>query len=138
MAKYTLLDFTFSDGTFIPAGTVISVPFDDVQLDPQTYEDPLRFDGFRFVKMKERAVLEGYPDKNFDVVSINSEFVAFGQGKHACPGRYFASAEIKLILAHIVNTYDVKLVDDARPPDLYYTNTIRPSSTAKLYFRKRQ
>jgi len=138
MGRYTLVDFTFSDGTFIPAGTVISVPSDGVQLDPQTYEDPLTFDGFRFIKMKERAALQGYPDKNYDVVTVNSEFVAFGQGRHACPGRYFASAEMKLVLAHIVSTYDVKLMDDVRPPDSYYINGIQPNPTAKVYFRKRQ
>jgi cytochrome P450 len=138
MARYALLDFTFSDGTFIPAGTVISVHSDHVQLDPQTYEDPLKFDGFRFIKMKERAVLQGYPDKKFDMATTSSEFVAFGQGRHACPGRFFASAEIKLVLAHIVTTYDVKLVDGVRPPDLYVMNGIQPNPTAKLYFRKRQ
>jgi hypothetical protein len=138
MGRYTLLDFTFLDGTFIPAGTVISVHSDGVHLDPQTYEDPLRFDGFRFIKMKERAVLQDYPDKNFEVVTINSGFVAFGQGKHACPGRFFASAEMKLMFAHIVTTYDVKLVDGVRPPDSYYMNGIQPNPTGKVYFRKRQ
>jgi cytochrome P450 len=138
MARSALIDFTFSDGTFIPAGTVVSVCSDSVQLDPQTYEDPLRFDGFRFVKMKERAVLQGYPDKKFDMATANSETVSFGQGRHACPGRFFASTEIKLMLAHIVITYDVKLVDGVRPPDSYYMNGIQPNPTAKVYFRKRQ
>jgi cytochrome P450 len=137
MNRYVVDDFTFSDGTSLPAGTVLGVSSESVHRDPRVYEDPERFDGFRFVKMKEHAVLEGHPDKNFDVVATSAGFVAFGQGRHACPGRYFASAEIKLILAHIVTTYDVKLVED-RPADLSLMGSLQPNPATKVYFRRRQ
>lgn len=137
MGRYAVVDFTFSDGTFIPAGTVVGVSSNNIQRDPRVYEDPDTFDGFRFVKMKERAALEGHPDKNFDMVTTNADFVAFSQGRHACPGRYFASAEIKLIFAHIVTTYDVKLEEGARL-DLFMMNAIMPNPDSKVYFRKRQ
>ena len=138
MGRYAIVDYTFSDGTFIPAGTVLSVSSSSVHLDPQTYEDPLKFDGFRFIKMKDRAAVEGHPDRKFDMVTINSDSVAFGQGRHACPGRFFASTELKILLAYIVKTYDVKLVDDARPPNLSRMNGILPHPAAKVYFRKRR
>jgi len=138
MGRYALVDYTLSDGTFIPAGTVLSVSSSSVHHDPRIFEDPLRFDGFRFIKMRERAVRDGYPDRKFNVVTINSDFVAFGQGRHACPGRFFASAELKILLAYIVKTYDVKLVDDARPPNVYRLNAILPNPAAEVYFRRRQ
>ena len=138
MGRYAVVDFTFSDGTSLPAGTVLGVSSSSVHRDPRIYEDPQSFDGFRFIKMKERAALEGYPDKNFDMITTNADFVAFGQGRHTCPGRYFASAEIKIILAHIVMTYDVRLVEDARPPDLFVMNGVLPNPAAKVYFRRRQ
>ena len=137
MDRYALVDYTFSDVTFIPAGTVLAVSTGSVHLDPQTYEDPLRFDGFRFLKMKERAALDD-PDKKFDVATVNSDFVAFGQGRHACPGRFFASTELKILLAYIVKTYDLKLVDGARPPNIYRMNAIVPNPAAELYFRRRE
>ena len=138
MSRYAVVDYTFSDGTFIPAGTTLAVSTSSVHLDPRTFEEPLKFDGFRFIKMKERAAVDGHPDRKFDMVTINSDFVAFGQGRHACPGRFFASTELKILLAHIVATYDVKLVDNARPLNLSRMNGIVPNPAAKVYFRKRQ
>lgn len=35
-----------------------------------------------------------------------------GHGRHACPGRFFASAELKVVLVHILREYDIKLCDD--------------------------
>ena len=133
MGRSAVVDYTFSDGTTLPAGTLLGVSSFSVHRDPRIYKDPQTFDGLRFVKMKEHA-----PDKIFDMVTTNSDFVAFGQGRHACPGRFFASTEIKIILAHIITTYDVKLVEDARPPDMFLMNSILPNPYSKIYFRKRQ
>ena len=139
MKRSVLEDYTFSDGTTVPAGTIIGISTASVHFDPAVYEDPLKFDGFRFIKMKDRAVLDGYPDKNYDAVTVNSESVAFGQGKHACPGRFFASAEIKLLLAHIIVTYDLKLENGSgRPPNFVGGNANTPDPTARISFRKRQ
>ena len=139
MKRYALEDYTFSDGITVPAGTIIGILTTSVHFDPAVFEDPLKFDGFRFIRMKECAALDGYPDKNYDVATVNSEFIAFGQGKHACPGRFFASAEIKLILAHIIVTYDMKLEDgSSRPPNFVRRNANAPNPTAKICFRKRQ
>jgi len=139
MNRYVLEDYIFSDGTIVPAGTTIGISTASVHLDPAVFEDPLKFDGFRFIKMKERAVVDGHPNKNYDVVTVNSEFIAFGQGKHACPGRFFASTEIKLMLAHIIAAYDVKLEDGSgRPADLIRMVANIPNPTAEVYFRKRQ
>lgn len=138
MRRYAVADYTFSDGTFVPAGTLVAVPSSSVHLDPGIYKDPLKFDGFRFVEMKKNATLNGHPDRKYDMVTTNLEFMAFSQGRHACPGRFFAAVEIKLLLAHIVLAYDVKLVDDIRPPDLLHMNAIRPNPAARVYFRRRQ
>ena len=139
MKRYVLEDYTFSDGITVPAGTIIGISTASIHLDPAVYEDPLKFDEFRFIKMKERAVLDGYPDKHYDVVTINPEFIAFGQGKSPCPGRFYASAAIKLLLAHIIVTYDIKLEDgSSRPPNFVRMNANVPNPTARVYFRRRR
>lgn len=54
------------------------------------------------------------------------------------PGRFFASNELKALLAFVVLNYDVKLEKDGvRPPDEYFGNSIIPNRTAKVLFRKR-
>lgn len=39
--------------------------------------------------------------------------MGFGYGRHACPGRFFAAAEIKLLLARLLLDYEI-----AMPPGL--------------------
>ena len=138
MGRLAITDFTFSDGTTIPAGTTLSVPAGHIHLDPETYEDPKKFDGFRFIKMKERAETEGHPDKKFDMISTSLQSLAFGHGRHACPGRFFAAVEVKLMLAYVVMTYDVKLVNDVRPPDRWLMQNRVQDYTVEVLFRKRQ
>ncbi len=35
----------------------------------------------------------------------------FGVGRHACPGRFFAANEIKMIIANVVMAFDIKMPD---------------------------
>lgn len=44
-------------------------------------------------------------------VNVNDQNLGFGYGRHACPGRFFANNEIKLILAKLLLEYDIKMVD---------------------------
>ena len=89
--------------------------------------------------MKERrAVSEGHPEKKFDVVTTSVHSMAFGHGRHACPGRFFAAMEVKLMFAYIVMTYDTKLVGGVRLPGSRLLQTCLPNTTAEVLFRKRK
>ncbi|PQE19390.1 cytochrome P450 protein [Rutstroemia sp. NJR-2017a BBW] len=46
--------FTFSTGTHVPVGKIICVPQEALMRDPKYYENPLTFDGFRFVVPEDR------------------------------------------------------------------------------------
>jgi cytochrome P450 len=138
MNRLAVKDFTFSDGTNLPAGSMLQVSAIHMHLDAEVFDDPLKFDGFRFVKMKERAVSEGHPEKKFDIVTTGAHSLAFGHGKHACPGRFFAAMEIKLMLAYVVMTYDMKLVGGVRPPDSPFLYTRMPNARAEVLFRRRK
>ena len=128
-------DFTFSNGTTIPRGSTVSVCALNVHLNDKVYEDPLKFDGFRFSKMREHPVST---KKAVGMVSSSTDYLAFGHGRHVCPGRYFAACELKLMFAHIATTYDVKLeIEGVRPPNVWIMNACILNPNANVLFRIR-
>ncbi|KAJ7806300.1 cytochrome P450 [Mycena olivaceomarginata] len=74
---------------------------------PTNYENPNLFDGFRFSRLREQPA-EGAATFNRHVISTATDFVPFGHGPHACPGRFFAVMQPKAMLAHILINYDMK------------------------------
>ena len=127
-------EYKFSDGTVVPRGTTVGVAIEAAHLNGAVYEDPETFDPFRFVKMRERNA-----SKKFDMVSTSCNSLAFGHGIHACPGRYFAASELKLMLAHLVVNYDVRLENEGvRPADMWVATSCVPNPTAEVLFRKRK
>jgi cytochrome P450 len=132
LSRVAVKNFTFSDGTIIPQGTFVSVSTHNVHFNDKVYEDPLRFDGFRFSSMREGSA------KKVGMVSSSPDHLPFGHGRHVCPGRYFAACELKLMFAHIVATYDVKLeIEGVRPPDMWIMSSCVPNPNANVLFRKR-
>ncbi|KAG5651324.1 hypothetical protein H0H81_009077 [Sphagnurus paluster] len=126
--------FTFPDGTHIPKGTCLSIAAHALHTDDAVYEDPHTFDPFRFADRTKQE----YSGHRGDMVSTSTEFIAFGHGRRACPGRFFAANELKLMLAHLVMTYDVKLEGNAeRPPNKWLIANCMPNPTAEILIRKR-
>jgi len=127
-------DYTFSDGTTIPAGNLVSVPMLPIHLDPEIYSNPKTFDGFRFEKMrKERG-----EDTKHKFASLDLDYLIFGHGRQACPGRFFAAAELKTMIAHVLLNYDIKMANDAgRPANIHIASEMMPDPTAEILFRKR-
>ncbi|KAK6856185.1 hypothetical protein PG995_008336 [Apiospora arundinis] len=78
--------------------------------------------------------------EQYQFVTVTKENMAFGYGKHACPGRFFAANEIKLILAHILLQYDLRMPDGATER---YQRVIRgpaesPNPMDKIEFKRAQ
>ncbi|KAF5602836.1 ent-kaurene oxidase [Fusarium subglutinans] len=78
--------------------------------DSDTYDNALEFDPYRFVKMRQTG-----DDKKAHLVSTSAEHLGFGHGIHACPGRFFAANEIKILLCHLLLKYDWKLPEGCTP-----------------------
>jgi hypothetical protein len=51
--------------------------------------------------------------------------------------RFFAVNELKLMLAHILENYDVKLEGPTRPPTEWFGTMAGANQTAKVLFRRR-
>lgn len=133
MNRVVVDDYTFRNGVRIPKGSVISADILGMQRDLDTYEGPMEFQPWRHLKLREET-----GSRKSDFIATAPEFASFGHGKHACPGRYIAVDQLKLILAHVVLNYDIKCEQDGvRPPDMHFGQAIIPSQNAKLWFRKR-
>jgi len=129
------VDVTLSDGTHVPAGTFVVASASATHRDKDCYDDPDSFRPFRFSDMRAAA---GEQVKH-QFVTTSPEYIPFGHGKHACPGRFFATNVLKVALACILVNYDVKFEDEGnRPENMWYGTAILPSRTAQVLFRKRQ
>jgi ent-kaurene oxidase len=126
----------FEDGTTLPAGTYITMPSDSVARDPDIYENPEHFDGYRFY---DRRMEGGKNANRHQFASTGPESLAFGQGKNACPGRFFAGVQIKVVLANILLNYDISYPpgQTQRPKNLYKGGLVRPDPRQKLLFAPR-
>lgn len=108
-----LKPFTLSNGQYIPAGTVLEVPAQAIAFDPEVFPEPEKFDGLRFYRLREKAREAGEFDTAAlgQFVSVSKGSLSFGYGRHACPGRFFAGNEIKMIVANCLLKYDIKLAE---------------------------
>ena len=51
---------------------------------------------------------------------------------------YFAAGKLKIMLAHTVLNYDVKMDNEGvRPPDVWLASSCIPNPKGKVMFRKR-
>ncbi|KAK1228837.1 hypothetical protein PQX77_008104 [Marasmius sp. AFHP31] len=135
MGRETLKDFRFSDGTVVPAGVRIEATTYEIHRNEELYPNPNDFVPSRFADMRAK---EGDSMKH-QMVTPTLEWVLFGTGKHACPGRFFAVAELKAMFAYLLMNYDVKFKEDeGYPPPLIFAGVISPNPRAKVMFRKRR
>ncbi|TDZ28394.1 Cytochrome P450 monooxygenase TRI1 [Colletotrichum spinosum] len=125
---------TLSNGLELPEGTRIAVS-GQLMRDFATYADPGRFDGYRYLCMRER--LGNGNDGAAHFVSTSPEHLGFGHGQHACPGRFFAANEIKIILCHLLMKYDWRMAPNVRPSSNHYGYTIEVDPKAKIEIRRR-
>jgi cytochrome P450 len=121
-----------STGHVIPYGSVVGISAHEVT---RSYPDGDKFDGFRFSKLREQPGQATF----HQLVATGPDHLAFGHGTHGCPGRFFAASEIKVIMAYLLQNYDIRLEGGAtRPESLHVGCTVTPSSDAKVLFRKRK
>lgn len=75
MNRKVLRPVTLSTGLHLPAGTSIAFPSDAVNRDPELYERPSDFDGFRFARLHTKPGSEN----SFQFTSSNASGFSFGK-----------------------------------------------------------
>lgn len=72
-------------------------------------------------------------------VTTGPDQLHWGVGTHACPGRFFASYEIKMLLGEMLTRYDIQLMPGTeRPKDLAIDIRVVPNPMAAVMFRNRE
>ncbi|PCH35771.1 cytochrome P450 [Wolfiporia cocos MD-104 SS10] len=135
MRRKTLKTVILSNGTVIPADVNIYAPSTATHHDSALYDDPGAFKPNRFF---DKGIETGEPSQH-QFVSMSPEYIAFGHGKHACPGRFFAVLVIKTLIANLLLKYDLKMGGDgSNPKTLLIGTSAILSRKAKVLFKRRQ
>ncbi|KAF4341570.1 gibberellin cluster-C13-oxidase [Fusarium beomiforme] len=130
----------------LPKGTSIAFPAHAIhmsettaKLSPKTSSEvvnlsPRLFDGFRYSKLRS---IKGQESQH-QAATTGFDYLVFSHGKHACPGRFFAVYEIKIILMELLTNYDFRLEDGKPGPEFVGIGTeTRLDTKACLKMRKR-
>jgi cytochrome P450 len=105
--RTALEEFTLSNGIRVPVGTHVGFPLGPIALDPSIFPDPNKFDPLRSYRKRVAEGLIGQSSK-YMASSATEEHLVFGHGSQACPGRFFAVNEVKLVLLFFLLDFEFK------------------------------
>ena len=128
--------FVTRSGIRIPRGNTIAVPGKNIGRDEAFYEDANTFKPFRFAEKRQDGDVEYVQRARLAAATTNPEFLPFGHGKHACPGRFFAVGQLKLILGYMIMNYEIEMLDK-RPSDIFIGVAKLPPLASKIRIRRR-
>jgi ent-kaurene oxidase len=127
---------TLSNGVHLPARTRIAVPQYAIMNDPVNVpgEDAAKFDPWRYEKLRKAPENA----QKYFFAMTDAQHMAFGYGKYACPGRFFAANEIKMVLAHLLLRYDWTFPEgQGRPQNFTIDSDMYPDPTKRVLMRRR-
>lgn len=117
--------FTFSNGTRVPEGAILAAPIKVYQRDPAAY--PGGFNPRRSMQDPERP----------KVTDISPSFLNFGLGRGACPGRYFTSNLLKMVLCHLLTDFDFERMEE-RPKNVKKITIDEPCGPHLVTLKRRE
>ncbi|XWS42112.1 hypothetical protein CRYUN_Cryun17cG0140900 [Craigia yunnanensis] len=94
-------------GYLIPQGWCVLASFISVHMDEENYENPYRFDPWRWEKLGAAV--------------NNNSFTPFGGGQRLCPGIELSRLEISIFLHHLITSYRWVAQED----DIIYFPTVK-------------
>ncbi|KAJ5247562.1 cytochrome P450 [Penicillium chermesinum] len=105
-----------------------------IQNDPAVTSNPETFDGFRYYELRQR---EGEENLH-QFATTENRILNFGHGPNACPGRFFASIEIKIILVRLLMDYEFRFKPgQKRPRNMYAHEFVFPNPSTEILVRQR-
>jgi len=108
----------------LPKGSLVTLLSSLVQRDPRWFPDPDTFDPDRFAPDAARQVPRG-------------AYFPFGTGPRVCIGNSFASMEMTLILATLLQRYTLRPAPGQEQPGMRLQVTMRPQGGLRLMLARR-
>ncbi|KAM0321757.1 hypothetical protein ACHAPQ_009277 [Fusarium lateritium] len=132
-------------GWTLPRGAFVTVNLQGTHHDEKIYKGAMGYDPWRYSKVREEWDAktpeekmenedEGKKARGLGMVTTSDAHLAFGHGRHACPGRFFVAHELKLIIASLLLNYDIRLLEK-RPKPQWMGATIIPPLDACIEIR---
>ena len=130
--------------TYIPQGSAVAIPTLMIHTDKATYPNPHEYDPERFADLRATMNATNDSDSKTGLQAANLAFsttspniMHFGHGRHACPGRFFATQELKVILAYILLNYDIEPLKE-RPATKTVGNSNFCPTEVKVRVKRRE
>jgi cytochrome P450 len=134
------------EGWHVPFGQYFILNLNGIHHDNELFPNADTFDAFRYSKQREEYEArsqdekdseEGLRLKKMGMVTTGDTHLAFGHGRHACPGRFFVAHELKMALAYLLLNYDVKRLPE-RPKIRWIGPQFLPPMDACIEVRRRK
>ena len=127
-----------SDGTVILPGDTIAIPSGPMAQDQIYYDDPIKFDGYRFLNATTKGHDATQSMEN-EYTGIEPGNLTWGNGRFSCPGGWYASLMMKLILARFMLEYDFEFPESqtVRPSDFVMDVHVLPDMKQRILIKKR-
>ncbi|KAK1919471.1 hypothetical protein P3342_001763 [Pyrenophora teres f. teres] len=138
--RSALKPFSLKDGTHVNVGDWFCTPVRAIMTNPADFPEATTFSGFRFADPELVKSLENDDDFNImqkkptKLTDVDMTYHVWGTGRMACPGRFYASAVMKVILGQVILNYDCQLVDPTARRLFTWRSTILPKPSAKVVF----
>ena len=107
----------------MPAGATVCVSAYDLMHDSETYASPDTFDPTRHAGR---------------FVDVSDKFPVWGYGSLACPGRLHAALVMKLVMAKLLQEYDLSLEKPGARTRWYWETFTMPYQNTRMVLTERK
>ncbi|KAF5952419.1 hypothetical protein HYC85_010363 [Camellia sinensis] len=142
-------DFNLKTGVMIPAGAILVVPVQLVQMDDSSWgSDANQFNPYRFLSKAEKKSnivnVMPFAEERVDLgqgtyvlndPNENAAFIPFGSGTRACLGQKFVILGVATLFASLLEHYEIRLQSGSENDPKPMMNQLLPNP--KIVFVKR-
>ncbi|RHZ85947.1 hypothetical protein Glove_58g60 [Diversispora epigaea] len=122
-----LESYTFKNGMSIPKGRIVQTYLMDIHYNTTAYgPEPRSFLPYHGL------------ENNFSASKIDKNYLIFGSGKHACPGRFLAVNEIKIGMHKLILNYHIKTPSGKIEEKIHFGPFVSPPVSGLIFENRKK